>query len=283
MFAGCLAPESSTLSKEAPEGLLRVHKMDVTKDGDVDEVAAEVGRWAANATGRRLLAVTNNAGVGTGGFSDWLQLKHYERDVAVNYLGVVRVSKAFLPLLRRSAGEAAGAASLQPPRVLIVSSMSGKVPVPFLSSYASSKHAAACFAASLRMEISNVWGIHVCTALPSFHRTPLVEGGVGLVTGLWSSLPPQTKALYGEDCARSVFQVADEMLLDWAWDSERVTESLARAITQVRPPPSELTIGSDALYGLNALRHLPPSVYEALIWRWVAWNLVSPHQAASHE
>ena len=47
-----------------------------------------------------------------------------------------------------------------------------------------------------------------------------------------------------------------------------MTESLARAITQVRPPPSELTIGSDALYRLNALRHLPPSVYEALIWRW---------------
>eukprot|EP00322_Chrysochromulina_rotalis_P019369 CAMPEP_0115844820 /NCGR_PEP_ID=MMETSP0287-20121206/9024_1 /TAXON_ID=412157 /ORGANISM="Chrysochromulina rotalis, Strain UIO044" /LENGTH=375 /DNA_ID=CAMNT_0003298555 /DNA_START=29 /DNA_END=1156 /DNA_ORIENTATION=- len=280
VFAGCLAPaQAGDLFNEAPAGLLRVYKMDVTSDTDVDRVAAEACKWVDEAAGRRLLAVTNNAGIGTGGPVDWLTIRDYERDLAVNYLGVIRVTKAFLPLLRRSASDGAAAGSAQSPRVLIVSSMSGKVPVPFLSSYSSSKHAVACFAASLRMEISALWKIHVCTALPSFHRTPLTEGGVGSITKLWGAVPQETRALYGEACARSAFQVADEMMSDWAWEPARVTEALARAVTQVQPPPCELTIGSDARFGLNVMRHLPPRIYEALIWHWIAWNLVKPAQA----
>ena len=69
------------------------------------------------------------------------------------------------------------------------------------------------------------------------------------------------------------------MMDDWAWDPERVSEALARAVTQVRAPPAELTIGGDALFGLNALRHLPPAVYEAIIYHWYAWTLVMPSDA----
>ena len=66
---------------------------------------------------------------------------------------------------------------------------------------------------------------------------------------------------------------------DWAWDAARVTESLARLVSQKRPPPAELAIGGDARFGLLALRHLPPALYEKLIWWVVAWNFVAPVKA----
>jgi len=279
VFAGCLAATADNgLSSEAPDGQLRVCSMDVTSQTAVDGAAENIRAWVDAAPGRRLLAVTNNAGVGTGGFFDWLKLDDYERDLAVNYLGVVRVCKAFLPLLKRSA--AAAGRGEGAPRILIVSSMSGKLPVPLLSSYSASKHAAASFAACLRMELEHLWGIHVSTALPSFHRTPLTEGGLGTITRKWQALPAETKAVYGEGCKASSFEIAHQMMTDWAWEPARVTEELARAITQTRAPPIELTIGGDARFGLNVVRHLPPAVYEAFIWYWYAWNLVPPAQRA---
>ena len=141
----------------------------------------------------------------------------HERDVAVNYLGVVRVGKAFLPLLRRSAGEAAGAASLQPPRVLIVSSMSGKVPVPFLSSYASSKHARVLRGVASHGDLERVGHsrLHGATVLPPYAAR---RGGVDC-DWLVELVATTGEGAVWRGLRRSVFQVADEMLLDWAWDS----------------------------------------------------------------
>ena len=94
--------------------------------------------------------MVNNAGIGTGGFVEQLTMRDFERDSAVNYLGVVRVCKAFLPLLRKAAmkmadDEDGGNAALATPRLLVVSSMSGKLPVPLLAPYSASIHAVACF------------------------------------------------------------------------------------------------------------------------------------------
>ena len=59
------------------------------------------------------------------------------------------------------------------------------------------------------------------------------------------------------------------MPLLFAWlDTSASLELIERSI-----------IGSDARFGLNLMRHLPPPVYEALIYQWIAWNLVKPAQA----
>ena len=268
VFAGRLQPEADASSE-----LLHVCKMDVTSDADVDATAERVRAWVEEAPGRRLLSVVSNAGVGTGGPFEWIPLSEYERDSAVNYIGCVRVVKAFMALLRRSSAASGSDAA---PRVVVVSSMSGKLPVPMLSSYAATKHAVSAFAASLRMELGHTWGIHVCTVHPSFHTTPLTQSGVPVLSRLWDALPPHTKALYGDACAASCLHIADDLMEDWAWDAARVTESLARLVSQERPPPAELAIGGDARFGLLALRHLPPALYEKLIWWVVAWNFVAP-------
>eukprot|EP00966_Prymnesium_polylepis_P207504 4806754-Prymnesium_polylepis.1 len=278
-----LRSATSGIGDGAPAGL-RGCQMDVTSDADVASSAEAVREWTEGAPGRRLLAVVSNAGVGTGGLFEWIPLADYERDAAVNYVGTVRVCKAFLPLLRASAVDARGGGDGDgggAPRIVIVTSMSGKLPAPLLSSYGASKHAATAFAACIRMELSHQWGIHVCTALPSFHKTPLIDGGVPTLVRLWGALPAAIKALYGEPCATSCFRAADEMMTGCAWDPERVTEALKRVVTRTEPPPCELVVGGDALFGLQAMRHLPPPVYEAIFWYFVCWNMCMPQKAAA--
>ena len=46
--------------------------------------------------------------------------------------------------------------------------------------------------------------------------------------------------------------------------------------TGLRAPPCELTVGSDALFGLQLMRRLPAAAYEFLISTWICWNLVEP-------
>lgn len=285
VFAGCLKgtmDHQDMAVKGVPAERLHLCKMDVCKQAEVDATVERVREWVHAGSGRRVLSVTNNAGVGTGGPIDWLSMQDYERDMAVNFFGCVRVCQAFLPLLRLSS-RAASAESCAPPRIVIVSSMSGKLPVPMLSTYASSKHAVAAFASCLRLELTDTWGVHVCTALPSFHRTPLTEGGVQTIRRLWDSLPRSTRATHGDASATSAFRVADQMMTDWAWDSARVTEALVRVNSQLRPPPAELTIGSDARLGLHVLRHLPPAIYEWVIGTWMLWDYVRPEAATQPE
>lgn len=87
----------------------------------------QVRQWVSSSADHSLLAVVNNAGVGSGGLIDWLTLSDFERDAAVNYFGTVRVSKAFLPLLKQAAAHRTRRAPR--PRVVVVCSASGKVGV----------------------------------------------------------------------------------------------------------------------------------------------------------
>ena len=225
-------------------------------------MSIRTGRKYPKPSRRRLLCVVNNAGVGTGGYVEWLHMADFERDCAVNYLGVVRVSKAFVPQLRRSAQLVAQraaqrwkrpTASAAAPRMLVVASMAGKLPMPLAASYCATKHAAVAFAASLRMELA-VWGIDVCTVLPSFHRTPLLEGSLPSLRRVWAAATPEVRAQYGEPCFHSTLTCINQLMTDWAWDAARVTEGLAGAATGLRAPPCELTIGSDAIFGLHVMR-----------------------------
>ena len=141
--------------------------------------------------------------------------------------------------------------------------------------YSAAKHAAAAFAAACRMEWKS-FGIEVCTVLPSFHKTPLLDGVYDKVDKLWQVTPPATKHQYTEAGHASLAMASEQLLTDWAWEADRVTDGLTRAVAWVTPPPAELTIGSDARYGLNVIRHFPPRVVETLIYYWLGWDFVEP-------
>lgn len=108
VFAGCLSLESrggATLGQKAifPK-MMHVIKVDVTAEAEVaaarDFVKEECGR-----SGDILWAVVNNAGRLSLGFVDWGCLDDQIELMNVNAFGTVRVTRAFLPLLRESKGK----------------------------------------------------------------------------------------------------------------------------------------------------------------------------------
>ncbi|XP_075148782.1 dehydrogenase/reductase SDR family protein 7-like [Haematobia irritans] len=82
--------------------------------------------------------------------------------MTVNYFGTVALTKAILPsMVKRQKGH-----------VCFISSIQGKIAIPYRSAYAASKHALQAFSDSLRAEVASK-GIKVMCVSPGYVRTQL--------------------------------------------------------------------------------------------------------------
>jgi NAD(P)-dependent dehydrogenase (short-subunit alcohol dehydrogenase family) len=73
---------------------------DVTKAHDVANLAQKTEQFC-KANNCKVWAIVNNAGIADGGALDWTGMEVWRRVMEVNFFGVVAVTKAFLPLLKR--------------------------------------------------------------------------------------------------------------------------------------------------------------------------------------
>ena len=86
-----------------------------------------------------LWAVVNNAGVGGYVYPiEWTSLEEFEKTLSVNLYGVINVTKAFLPLIRRETG-----------RVINMSSVAGRF-ASVSAPYSISKFGVEAFSDTLR-------------------------------------------------------------------------------------------------------------------------------------
>ncbi|MEE6501464.1 hypothetical protein FKM82_004195 [Ascaphus truei] len=102
-----------------------------------------------------LWGLVNNAGISTFGEVEFTTLDKYKEMADVNLWGTVRVTKAFLPLIRRAQG-----------RVVSMTSMLGKMASPSRSGYCISKYGVEAFSDCLRQEMYQ-WGVKVIVIEPS--------------------------------------------------------------------------------------------------------------------
>ncbi|XP_034880607.1 17-beta-hydroxysteroid dehydrogenase type 2 [Mirounga angustirostris] len=136
---------------------LSVLQMDITDPQQIKDAHRKVVEKLQN---RGLWAVVNNAGIiGLPADGELIPMTEYKKCMAVNFFGAVEVTKAFLPLLRKSKG-----------RLVNISSMAGEVPMEKLAAYSSSKAALTMFSAVMRQELSK-WGIKVSVIQPGGFRT----------------------------------------------------------------------------------------------------------------
>ncbi|MFL6651765.1 MAG: SDR family oxidoreductase [Sulfurifustaceae bacterium] len=129
-----------------------------------DEAVRRVARQAAEAFGRIDVWINNAAVTVLGRFED-TPAEAYRRVIETNLFGYVHGARAVLPYFRS-----------QEEGVLVnVASIVGKISQPFASAYAASKFGIIGLTESLRMELSEMPGIHVCAVLPGSVDTPLYE------------------------------------------------------------------------------------------------------------
>jgi NAD(P)-dependent dehydrogenase (short-subunit alcohol dehydrogenase family) len=137
---------------------------DVTDEAAVNAAAARVRNELG---GEPLFGLVNNAGVALAGPLLELPIEDFRRQIEVNLVGVVIVTKAFAPLLG-SDPQLKG----PPGRIVNIGSVGGRNALPFMAPYHASKFAIEGVSESLRRELL-VLGIDVIVIGPGAVATPI--------------------------------------------------------------------------------------------------------------
>jgi len=149
-------------NKDAAETLKNkgvfVVEIDVTND---ESVASGVHKAAAEMGGIDILI--NNAGLGAGGIQEGFTADDWKKVFDVNVFGVQRMTRAVLPFMKQQ----------QQGLLMLISSLSARLSVPFQGPYSPSKWAAEALAESYRMEVSNL-GIESCIVEPGAFPTQFI-------------------------------------------------------------------------------------------------------------
>lgn len=130
---------AKTAAEMAAHGVKVTHyRLDVS---DAEQIAAFPARVLADHKGVDL--IFNNAGVAIGGTFEQVSEADFDWLLSINLFGVVRMTRAFMPLLRASS-EA---------RIVNLSSLFGLIAPPGQTAYAASKFAVRGFSNALRHEL----------------------------------------------------------------------------------------------------------------------------------
>ena len=125
----------------------------------------------------RIDVLVNNAGVVTGGRLDEIDPFDIRRMVEVNIWAVIRLTQLALPHMREA----------QRGTIVNISSLAGRIGVPYYATYSASKFAVRGFSEALRRELRPD-GIHVVGVYPGGTATDMIENvefdrfGLGVAT-----------------------------------------------------------------------------------------------------
>ena len=128
--------------------------LDVTDEGSVRAFCEQASAVALPD------ALVQCAGMLVLGSCEETETEEFRRVIDTNYLGMVRMNRAVLPLMRRNGGG----------KIVLFSSINGLLGIPFQSAYTASKHAIEGYAECLSMEVKP-FGIQVMLVEPGDHRS----------------------------------------------------------------------------------------------------------------
>ena len=192
----------------------------------VDESAAQAAVQMAVAAFGRLDVVVNNAGYGDIAPFEQLSSERFKAVVDTNFYGVVNVSRAAIPIMRKQKSGC----------ILQISSVGGRLARPGSSPYHAAKWAVGGFTESLAQEVAP-FGVKVCALEPGGMRT---NWGVRANEDTPDLLP---------DYEPSVGAVAKALKSYWGHemsDPVKVVQVVLHLAASDRLP-AHLLIGSDAV------------------------------------
>lgn len=197
-------------------------RMDVTDSAAVDEGI----RTAIEKCGR-IDVLVNNAGYALRGPIEQLSDSEALHQLDTNVLGILRVTRAVLPIMRSQGGG----------RIINISSTAGTIGFATLGLYAASKAAVIGLTESLSHEVSRM-GIHVTSVEPGGFRTNF--GSSSMITPAAPVPEPYVKLMEAMDANMAKF--AETARGDPALAAARLLE-----LADTDAPPVRLAMGDDAL------------------------------------
>lgn len=253
VFAGCLFPNGDgavQLKKSCPRNL-DIIKLDVTKGEDVDAARIFVEK---NTKNRQLWAIVNNAGILISTEIEMGDMRSFTRQMDVNCLGTIRVTKAFLPLLRQSKG-----------RVVNVGSLAGRYCIPGMVAYSMSKAAVISFSEGLRRELKK-WSIDVISIEPHLFRTNLCNDQVQKkqLLDAWKATPEVVREAYGDCYLDGYRKFLDKVLGSARPQINRVVDAMMMAVTHKFVAPEYRVMGDLERIRIAVYNFLPVRFLDTL-------------------
>jgi 17beta-estradiol 17-dehydrogenase/all-trans-retinol dehydrogenase (NAD+)/3alpha(17beta)-hydroxysteroid dehydrogenase (NAD+) len=237
VLAACLTDFGvESLKKEAKgPGVVTPFKMDVRSDESI-EAAKEIVEEITKKYGG-LHGIVNNAGItGASLWDDLLNVKDYIDVMDVNLNGVVRVTHAFMHLIKKAKG-----------RIVTTASVCGRVALPLLGPYTCSKYAVEAYCDTLRIE-NAIFGVSVSIIEPGFFKTTLTDPKriTKVFDDIWKRTTKEKRDEYGD----KVFECTKNEMITML--SERcnkntylVVNAYFHALTSARPR-ARYPVGLDA-------------------------------------
>lgn len=216
-------------------------QLDVTDPASIDAAFARLMREAGQLDG-----LVSNAGMQVRGYFEDLSDAEIRQVFDVNLFGAMAVCRAALQQMRpRRSG-----------RIVLVSSIGGRVGAPALSAYAGAKHALEGFGEALHLEVAG-FGVGVSIVEPAIVRTEIWGHNRNLAR----------RALAQNSPYRHWFQrlerMTDELVADAPTTSADVAQAIHQALTAPRPPLRRV-VGRRAGLLLALRKLLPDGLFERL-------------------
>src|SRR5215216_5017086 len=168
--------EQAARDCEALGGRALAVPTDVTDPAQTRELASNAA-WAFSG----IDVWVNNAGTSMWGPFEDIPLGSQARLIELNLLGAIYGSHAALPHFFEREGHGV---------IINVSSIFGRVPMPWAASYSASKAGLAGFTEALRFELASRSGIEVCSVYPAYVDTPTYLNSANYACRALRPVPP---------------------------------------------------------------------------------------------
>lgn len=223
--------------------------LDVT---NAEQVAATAERIENEVGGAGLDGLVNNAGIAVMAPLETIPLDDLRHQLEVNLISQVAVTQAMLPLIRGARG-----------RVVFLSSIGGRMAMPFGAPYHASKYGIEAITDCLRQEL-RPWGIEVVAIEPGSIATPIWERGEERADAAAEKAPPAQEALYGKQIES--FRKAVRRTAERGISPDKVASSVHHALTAGRPRTRYL-VGADARGQALLTRIVPDRLMDRIVGR----------------
>lgn len=206
--------------------------MDVRDQESVDKVVKQIIENDGNVD-----ILINSAGVGIAGALEEIPFNDIYNTYETNLFGIIRVTKAVIPHMRKNGGGL----------IVNVSSIAGRVALPFQSIYSSSKFALECITEALSIELRN-FGIKVCMIEPGDYKTNVNQNRQVIIPGENSAYSERLRGFFDllrkkidtarnpEHIRKLILKIVKSKNPKIRYKSGRLVENLTPATKFITPP-----------------------------------------------
>ncbi|XP_040340850.1 D-beta-hydroxybutyrate dehydrogenase, mitochondrial isoform X2 [Herpailurus yagouaroundi] len=259
VFAGCLMKDKGNDGVKELDSLksdrLRTVQLNVCKSEEVDKVV-EIVCSSLEDPEKGMWGLVNNAGISTFGEVEFTSMETYKEVAEVNLWGTVRMTKSFLPLIRRAKG-----------RIVNISSMLGRMANPARSPYCITKFGVEAFSDCLRYEMYPL-GVKVSVVEPGnfIAATSLYspERIQAIANKMWEELPEVVRKDYGRKYFDEKIAKMETYCNSGSTDTSPVIKAVTHALTSATPYTRYHPMDYYWWLRMQIMTHLPGAVSDRI-------------------